>query len=76
MRTSETRPLTMGPSCADRVAEHGCPFTEAEIGRDDDAGPLVELAQQWKEQSFPGSPERQVAELVKNDELFPVIATS
>jgi hypothetical protein len=33
-----------------RVAEHGCPFAEAEIGRDDDAGSLIELTQKMEEQ--------------------------
>jgi hypothetical protein len=33
-----------------RVTEHGCPFAETEIGGDDDAGALVELAQQMEEQ--------------------------
>ena len=32
------------------VAEHAGPFAEAEIGRDDDAGSLIELAQQVEEQ--------------------------
>ena len=32
------------------VAEDGGPFAEAEIGCDDDAGALVELAQQVEEQ--------------------------
>jgi len=31
------------------VAEHAGPFAEAEIGRDDDAGAFVELAQQVEE---------------------------
>jgi hypothetical protein len=31
------------------VSEHGCPPAEAEIGRDDDAGALVELAEQMEE---------------------------
>ena len=31
------------------VAEHGGPLAEAEISRDDDAGALVELAQQMEE---------------------------
>ena len=52
-----------------RVAEHGCPFAEAEIGRDDDAGALVELAQQMEEQGPAGGAERQVAELVEDDEI-------
>jgi hypothetical protein len=27
------------------VAEHGSPFAEAQVGRDDDAGSLIELAE-------------------------------
>ena len=52
-----------------RVAEHGCPFAEAEIGGDDDAGALVELAQQMEEQGSAGGAERQVAQLVEDDEI-------
>src|SRR5271154_2297147 len=52
-----------------RVAEHGGPFAEAEIGRDDDAGSLVELAQEMEEQGAAGGAERQVAQLVENDEI-------
>ena len=33
------------------VAEDGGPFAEAEIGGDDDAGPLVELAEEMEQQS-------------------------
>src|SRR6202042_3539896 len=46
-----------------RVAEHGRPLAEAEVGRDDDAGALVELAQQMEEQGSAGgarSEERRV----------------
>ena len=32
------------------VAEHCSPFAEAQVGRDDDAGALVKLAQQVEEQ--------------------------
>jgi len=32
------------------VAEHAGPFTEAEVGGDDDAGALVQSAQQMEEQ--------------------------
>ena len=32
------------------IAEDGCPFAEAEVGGDDDAGALIELAQQVEEQ--------------------------
>jgi hypothetical protein len=51
------------------VAEHGRPLAEAEISRDDDAGALVELAQQMEEQRSAGGAERQVAKLVENDEI-------
>src|SRR5258708_5009352 len=51
------------------VAEHGCPLAEAEISRDDDAGALVELAQQMEEQRPAGGAERQVAKLVEDDEI-------
>ena len=52
-----------------RVAEHGRPFAEAEIGGDDDAGLLVELAQQMEEQCAARGAERQVAEFVEDDEV-------
>ena len=52
-----------------RVAEHGGPFAEAEIRRDDDAGALVELAQEMEQQGSAGDAERQVAELVEDDEV-------
>lgn len=32
------------------VAEDGSPFAEAEVGGDDDAGALIEFAQQVEEQ--------------------------
>ena len=52
-----------------RVAEHRRPFAEAQIGRDDDAGALVELAEQMEEQRAAGGAERQVAKLVEDDEI-------
>src|ERR1700722_7299592 len=52
-----------------RVAEHGGPLAEAEIGRDDDAGSLVQLAQKMEEQGPAGGAERQVSELVEDDEI-------
>ena len=52
-----------------RVTEHGGPLAKAEIGRDDDAGALVELAQQMEEQRSAGGAERQVAQLVEDDEI-------
>src|ERR1700676_4525042 len=47
------------------VAEHGGPLAEAEISRDDDAGALVEFAQQMEEQG-PAGAERQVTKLVED----------
>ena len=55
--------------CHLRVAEHGGPFAEAQVRRDDDAGSLVELAEQVEEQGSAGSAEWQVAELVEDDEV-------
>jgi hypothetical protein len=51
------------------VSEDGGPFAEAEIRRDNDAGFLVELAQQVEEQGSAGGAERQVAEFVEDDEI-------
>ena len=51
------------------VAEDARPFTEAEIGGDDNAGALMKLAQEMEEQRAAGSTERQVAQLVENDEI-------
>ena len=51
------------------VAEDARPFAEAEIGGDDHAGMLVEPAEQLEEQGTARSTERQVAELIKDDEI-------
>jgi len=51
------------------IAEHTGPFAEAEIGGDDDAGALVKFAQQVEEQCAAGCAERQVAQLVEDDEV-------
>src|SRR5664279_1653522 len=51
------------------VAEYGGPFAEAEIGGDDDAGALIELAQQMEEQRATRGAERQVAEFVEDHEV-------
>ena len=40
------------------VTEDAGPFAEAQVGGDDDAGPLVELAQQVEEQRATGRAER------------------
>ena len=52
-----------------RIAEDGRPFAEAQVRRDDDAGSLVEFAEQMEEQRSAGGAERQVAKLVENDEV-------
>ena len=41
-----------------RIAKHGRPFAEAEVRCDDDAGALVELAEQMEEQRAAGGAER------------------
>lgn len=46
------------------VSEDRGPFAEAEIRRDDDAGSLVELAQQVEQQRTAGSAEWQVTKLI------------
>lgn len=51
------------------VAEDLRPFTEAEVGRDDDAGALIELAQKVEQQGTAGRAERQVTELIKDDQV-------
>jgi len=33
-----------------RISEHAGPFAEAQVGGDDDAGALVELAEQMEQQ--------------------------
>jgi hypothetical protein len=51
------------------IAEDGGPFRGAEIGGDDDAGALVELAQQVEEQGAARGAEGQVAQLIEDDEI-------
>ena len=51
------------------IAEHGRPFAEAQVRCDDDAGSLVELAQEIEEQSSTGGAEWQVAQLVEDNEV-------
>lgn len=41
------------------IAEHGRPFAEGEVGRDDHRGPLVELAEQVEQQLAARAGERQ-----------------
>src|SRR5436309_6992036 len=53
------------------VAEHAGPFTEGEIGGDDDGRALVEPADEMEQQLAAGLGERQVAELIEDDEVHP-----
>ena len=53
------------------VAEHAGPFTEGEIGSDDDGRSLVEPADEVEQQLATGLSERQIAELVEDDEVHP-----
>ena len=47
------------------IAEDAGPFAEAQVGRDDHAGALVELAEQVEQQSAARSTEGQIALLVE-----------
>src|SRR6202022_5124351 len=53
------------------VAEHAGPFTEGEIGGDDDGRALVEPADEMEQKLATGLSERQVAEFVEDDEVHP-----
>src|SRR6266481_3785922 len=53
------------------VAEHAGPFAEREIGGDDDRRALVEPADEMEQQLATGLGERQVAELIEDDEVHP-----
>ena len=52
-----------------RIAEHTRPLGEAEIGRDEDAGALIEFADQVEQQCAAGLAERQITELVEDDDI-------
>ena len=47
------------------------PFTEGEIGGDDDGRALVEPADEMEQKLATGLSERQVAEFVEDDEVHP-----
>src|SRR5579872_7494209 len=53
------------------VAKDGRPFAENEIGRHDRRGALIETAGQVEQELPAGLGERQIAELVENDEVHP-----
>ena len=47
------------------------PFTKGEIGRHDDGGALIELADQIEQQLTTGLGEGEIAEFIEHDEVFP-----
>ena len=51
------------------VAEDGGPFTERQVGGDDDRGPLVEPTDQVEQELPAGLGEGQVSEFVEDDEV-------
>jgi hypothetical protein len=51
------------------VAEYARPFTEGEIGGDDDRGALIETADEVEQELAAGLGERQIAEFIEDDEL-------
>ena len=51
------------------IAEDADPFTELQVGGDDDAGCLVEFADQMEQQCPTGLWERDVAQLVDDDAI-------
>ena len=51
------------------VAEHAGPFTECQVGGDDDGGSLVEPADEVEQELTAGLSERQVAKFVEDDEV-------
>ena len=53
------------------VAEDRGPLAEAQVGGDDDAGALVELAEQVEQQGAARGAERQIAKFVEDDEVHP-----
>ena len=52
-----------------RITEDIGPFREAQVSRDDDAGALIELAQQVEQQSTTGLAEPQIAQFIKHDQI-------
>src|SRR5208283_4076875 len=52
-----------------RIAEDARPFSECEIGRDDDRGALVEATDQVEQQLAAGLGEWEIAQFVEDDEV-------
>jgi hypothetical protein len=52
-----------------RITEHARPFAKSEIGRDDHRRPFIEAADHVEQKLSAGLSERQVARLIKDDEV-------
>ena len=53
------------------VYENARPFAKSEIGRHDDRGAFIELADQMEQQLPAGLGKGQIAEFIENDEVTP-----
>ncbi len=51
------------------VAEHTGPFCEAQVGGDDHAGFLIQLAEQMKQQGTASLTERQIPQFIKDYQI-------
>ena len=51
------------------VPEYAAPFREAQVGGDDDAGALVEFADEVEQQGTSGLAERQIAQLIEDHQI-------
>lgn len=52
------------------IAKYAGPFSEAEVGCYDDARALVQFREQVEQQRTAGLCERQIAQLIKNDNVY------
>ena len=55
--------------CQLGIAEYVGPFREAQVGGDDQAGLFVQFAQQVKQQGTANLAERQVPELIEDEQI-------
>ncbi|PZR80253.1 MAG: hypothetical protein DI537_39855 [Stutzerimonas stutzeri] len=53
------------------IPEHGRPFAEGQVGRDDDAGAFVELADQVEQELAARARERQISKLIEHHQVEP-----
>ena len=51
------------------IAEHGGPFAERQVGRDDHRRAFVQLADKMKQQLAARAGERQIAKFIEDDEI-------